>query len=171
MDIEVNASIVLIALAAVHIAEEAVKGFRSFFNMDWFDGNEDCPVSRIKGLFVDQIGLFLLLVLFAVMGALFNPRWILVAVGIITADLVQHAIFSIAKRKYTPGVATSVLYLLYVAYFLGREELRGLIHLDWAWGAMMGGMAFIAINYVLASLKVRLGRCRLAGSQAQPIAT
>ncbi|HYU35391.1 MAG TPA: HXXEE domain-containing protein [Thermoanaerobaculia bacterium] len=149
-------STVLIALAAVHIAEEAAKGFRSFFNMEWFGGNANCPVGRIKGLFVDQIGLFLLLAVLAVMGARLDARWILIAVGIITADLVQHSIFSIKMRKYTPGVATSALYLLYVIFFFGQEELRSHVYRDWAWAALAVGAAFIAGNYVVASRKARL---------------
>ena len=61
-----SVSIALIALAAVHILEEAVKDFRAFFNTEWFDGNENCPVSRFKGLYVDKIGLFLILAASAV---------------------------------------------------------------------------------------------------------
>ena len=154
----------MVALAAVHITEEAVAGFRIFFNTEWFAGNENCPVGRTKGLLVDQIGLFLLLAGLAITGALVEARWLLVAVGIITADLVQHAVFSIAKGKYTPGVATSALYLLYVAYFFGREELRSLVHLDWAWLAMAIGVAFIAVNYLVSGTIVRLGRCGPAGA-------
>jgi hypothetical protein len=52
-------AIALIAVAAAHIAEESVADFRSFFNMQWFAGNQDCPVTPFKGLVVDKIGLFL----------------------------------------------------------------------------------------------------------------
>jgi|SRR5215213_3315258 len=154
-------SVALIALAAAHIGEETVKGFRRFFNTEWFRGNENCPVSRAKGLFIDQIGLFLLLAGLAALGALLDSRWLLVALGIIIADLVQHAVFSIAKMKYTPGVATSTLYLLYVIYFFGREELRSHLYRDWAWVAVAVGAAFIAANYTIA--KVQAGRCSPAG--------
>ncbi len=163
MTVDVSASIVLVALAAVHIVEEAAAGFRRFFNMQWFPGNEDCPVSRTKGLLVDQIGLFLGLAVLAIMGALKEARLFLVPMGIITADLVQHAVFSIAKGKYTPGVATSALYLLFVVYFFGREELRSLVYLDWAWLGMATGVAFIAGNYLVSRAIVRSGRCGPAG--------
>jgi hypothetical protein len=83
-------------------------------------------------------------------------------VGIVTADLVQHAVFSIGKRSYTPGVATSVLYLVYVVYFFVQEELRRLVGLDWAWVAVVGGAAFIGANYLAAWLKVRKGDCEPA---------
>lgn len=158
------ASIVLIALAGIHITEEGVKGFRSFLNTKWFPGNVDCPVSRKKGLFVDQIGLFLLLTVLAFAGAQRDSRWLLVAVGIVAADLVQHAIFSIAVRDYTPGVATSALYLLYVIYFFDLEEVRQVMDRRWAWAALAAGAAVIAINYLMARRKVLMGRCRQAAS-------
>jgi hypothetical protein len=159
---DVNIAIVLVALAAVHISEEAAKGFRGFFNTEWFEGSKNCPVGRKKGLLVDQVGLFLVLAFLAVFGALLYPPFFLVAVGVISADLVQHASFSIAKRRYTPGVATSVLYLLYIVYFFAGEEGRRLLTLGWVWVAMAVGVAFIAGNYAYASWKVQTGRCRLA---------
>jgi hypothetical protein len=160
--VNLSVSIILIVLAGVHIAEEAAKGFRNFFNTEWFNGNKDCPVSQFKGLFVDKILLFLLLAALALAGAWLDGRWTLIAVGIVTADLVQHAVFSIGKRSYTPGVATSVLYLVYVVYFFVQEELRRLVGLDWAWVAVVGGAAFIGANYLAAWLKVRKGDCEPA---------
>jgi hypothetical protein len=151
-----NVSIILIVLVGIHITEETVKDFRSFFNMEWFNGSKDCPVGRIKGLFVDKIGLFLLLTVLALMGHWLDTRWILIAVGIITADFIQHTLFSFVKRGYTPGVATSVFYLLYIVYLFVQEE-RSLGGLDWV--ALLGGAAFIGGNYFTAWLKVRKGKC------------
>jgi hypothetical protein len=151
----------LIALAAAHIGEEAANGFRRFFNMEWFKGNANCPVGPNKGLYFDQIGLFLLLAGSAVFGAWRSPRLILIAVGIIAADLVQHAIFSISKGKYTPGVATSALYLLYVVYFFSREDGRRLLTPGWGGlVALAAGASFIVINYAFARWKVQTGRCK-----------
>ena len=106
-----------------------------------------------------SILLFLGLAVLGILGALKDARLLLVPVGIITADLAQHAVFSIAKGKYTPGVATSVLYLLFVVNFFGSEELRSLVYLDWAWLALVAGVAAIAGNYLFSRAIVRSGRC------------
>ena len=81
--------------------------------------------------------------------------FICIVVGFITADLIQHGVFSIGRRKYTPGVATSVLYFTYLLYFFSRYELQGLHLVGMALGA-----AGLAINYVIASLTVRKRRER-----------
>jgi Protein of unknown function with HXXEE motif len=166
MDSEVGwgMSLILIVVAAAHIAEESVAGFRRFFNTQWFAGTEDCPVGRFKGLVVDKIGLFLFLALLAISGASRDARWIFIAIGIITADLAQHATFSIKTKGYTPGVATSAAYFVYVVYFFSRPEIQGLWHDPFAWGAMALGAAFILGNYLSARLKMRLGRCQPAGA-------
>lgn len=155
-------AILLVGAAAVHIGEETVAGFRRFLNTEWFAGNENCPVTRRKGLLMDKIGLFVALTGLAIAGVLVDPLWILVAVGFIAADLVQHASFSVAKRGYTPGVATSALYLAYIVYFFSHAELRSLLNDLLAWVALVAGAAGIVINYGLAWRKVRRGDCRLA---------
>jgi hypothetical protein len=155
-------AILLVVAAAVHIGEEAVAGFRRFLNTAWFAGNDNCPVTRLKGLVVDQIGLFLGLTVFAIAGVLVDARLLLVAVGFIAADMLQHAGFSIAKRAYTPGVMTSALYLAYVVCFFGHAELRHLLSDPWSWLALAAGAAGIVLNYGLAWSKVRRGDCRLA---------
>ncbi len=157
-------AIVLIAVAAAHIAEEAVAGFRSFFNTQWFAGNENCPVTPFKGLVVDKIGLFLALALLAILGARYDARWIFIAICIITADLVQHAVFSLGRKGYTPGVATSAVYFAYVVYFFSQPDLQSLLGDPSAWGAMGLGVAFIAGNYWMARKKVRRGDCQLAAA-------
>jgi hypothetical protein len=111
---------------------------------------------------VDKIGLFLAFAVLALAGAIFDGRWILVALGIVMADLVQHAIFSFVKKGYTPGVATSVPYLAYVAWFFAQPQLRGLIDGPLAWVALALGAAIIAGNYLFAQQKVRRGDCRPA---------
>lgn len=155
-------AILLVVAAAVHIGEEAVAGFRRFLNTEWFAGNENCPVTRRKGLLADKIGLFVVLTGFAIAGALVDARLILVAVGFIAADMMQHAGFSIAKRGYTPGVATSALYLAYVVYFFSHAELRHLLSEPWSWLALAVGAGGIALNYWLAWSKVQRGDCAAA---------
>ena len=115
MDLELRwlLAILLVVVAAAHIAEEAATGFRRFFNMAWFAGTEDCPVTRFKGLILDEIGLFLTLSLFAVLGAVHNWTWIFISIGIIAADVAQHLTFSIAKKGYTPGVAPLPFTIIY----------------------------------------------------------
>lgn len=147
-------SLVLIVFVAVHILEEALKGFRIFFNTEWFDGTRNCPVGRFKGIVVDQIGLFALLTALAVSGTLFDGRWILVAVGVVTADLVQHTAFSVAKRGYTPGSASCVFYFVYLLYFFVRVDPYAPTGDVPAWLAMAAGASLIVANYFLASKAV-----------------
>ena len=154
-----NVSIALIASAACHIGEETVKDFRRFLNTEWFHGTKNCPVGRLKGILIDKIGLWLFLAFLALLGSLFDGRWILVGVGIVTADIVQHALFSLGMKRYTPGLATCVLYLLFIAYFLAHAPVPSLANDVWAWAAMAAGAAFIGSNYLAASRKVRRGDC------------
>ena len=158
MTVSSTLSVMLIVFAAVHILEEALKDFRRFFNTQWFAGTEDCPVSRRKGRLVDQVGLFALLAALAVAGNRFDSRWMLVAVGLISADVVQHFIFSIRKGALTPGVQTSVLYLLYVGYFFWDQGVRSILDIRAA-AALGGGAAFIAANYLYAWWRMYRGRC------------
>lgn len=159
-----SVSIALILSAAFHIGEETVTGFRRFLNTEWFDGTKNCPVGRLKGIVIDKIGLWLLLALLALLGLLVDGRWILVGVGVITADVVQHALFSLGMKRYTPGLATCVLYILYIAYFRGRVSVPRLTDDVWAWAAMAAGAAFIGGNYLAARHKVRRGDCRTAAA-------
>ena len=146
-----SVSVVLILIVAVHILEEALKGFRIFFNTEWFGGKRNCPVGKFKGVIIDQIGLFLLVAGLAVAGALVDGRWMLVAVGIVMADLVQHSAFSFAKRGYTPGIATCALYLVYLVYFFAQVEPYAPNGDVPAWLAIATGASFIVANYILAS--------------------
>ena len=150
---DLGTSLVLIVIVGVHILEEAMKGFRRFFNVDWFKtGDDEFPVSKWEALLKDQIGLFGLLAALAIVGIFWTPA-ILIAVGFITADLIQHAVFSIARRRYTPGIATSALYLLYVLYFelvvLGLPFGLGTL------GFMALGAGGLLLNYSIASWRVR----------------
>lgn len=146
-------SLVFIVMVGAHILEEALKGFRRFFNVDWFQtGDEDFPVSRLEALLKDQIGLFAVLAALAIVGVGWKPA-MLIAVGFITADLIQHAVFSIVRRAYTPGIATSALYLIFVVYFtvVVVEFQFGLRIL----GFMALGAGGLLLNYFIASWKVR----------------
>ena len=162
MDLELRwlLAILLVVVAAAHIAEEAATGFRRFFNMAWFAGTEDCPVTRFKGLILDEIGLFLTLSLFAVLGAVHNWTWIFISIGIIAADVAQHLTFSIVKKGYTPGVASTALYVIYVVYFLNQRQVGIGLDNPLAWIATAVGAAFIAFNYLYARRKVLRGDCR-----------
>lgn len=148
-------SVLLIMLVAAHILEEALKGFRRFFNLEWFrTGRDDFPTSKTKAVLVDQIGLFLALSLLALLGSVWSPAMYAV-VGFIAADVIQHGTFSIVRRKYSPGVATSALYLLFVGLFLRSDSVR----FDASTlTAMTIGAAALAGNYALASMRVRRWR-------------
>jgi hypothetical protein len=148
-------SVLLIMLVAAHILEEALMGFRRFFNLEWFKtGRDDFPTSRLKAILVDQLGLFLALSMLALLGTVSSPAMYAV-VGFIAADVVQHVTFSVVRRKYSPGVATSVLYFLFVIAFLRGDSVR----LDTSTlVAMIVGAAALAGNYGLAWMRVRRWR-------------
>lgn len=158
---EPGTSLVLIVIVGAHILEEAFKGFRRFFNLEWFrTGREDFPVTKIKSLVIDQVGLFIGLTglaLLALQPGRFWPNLIWVAVGFIAADLIQHFVFSIVRQKYSPGVATSVLYLIFVLYFIRSTPAFGIAN---PWIPLVVGAAGLLSNYVLASRKVRKWRQR-----------
>jgi len=156
---------VLIVIVGAHILEEVFAsfrlldagerkvGFRRFFNLEWFQtGDEEFPVTRRTALVKDQIGLFILLTLL-VLGSIQWSGLMWVVVGFIIADLVQHSVFSLVRRKYSPGVATSVLYLIFVIYFFGFEVEEVITTLEW--GAMALGAALLVGNYIMAAWKVR----------------
>ncbi len=118
-----------------------------------------------KGRYVDQIGLLLLLAFTSAGAVLFDKNWLLLfPVGIITADVVQHMTFSAVKRGYTPGAATSALYLVYVINFFVGVGQQLLDDPEWGWVVLAVGMAVIAGNYFLAWRKVRSGACRIPGA-------
>jgi hypothetical protein len=90
----------------------------------------------------------------------FNGVTILIAVGFVTADTIQHTVFSIARWNYTPGIATSVLYMGYILNFylvevkLAAQDLgigRILVYTG------LGG-ALLLLNYLILSKKVKNGR-------------
>src|SRR5262245_63998824 len=86
----VGISLVLIVIVGAHILEEALKGFRRFFNLEWFQtGREEFPVTKREALRKDQVGLFLGLALLALLGIKW-PFFLFIAIGFITADLIQH---------------------------------------------------------------------------------
>ncbi|MFQ5640670.1 MAG: hypothetical protein ACE5IR_22040, partial [bacterium] len=87
----------------------------------------------------------------------FWPNLIWVAVGFITADLIQHGVFSLGRRKYSPGVATSALYLIFVVYFF-LTELGGVNENVNPLLPLAIGTAGLLSNYILASRKVRKWR-------------
>ena len=161
--------IALVILAGAHILEERVAGFRRFLNLEWFEGSRDCPVGPKKGVVVDQILLFLLLAGTTTLALLFSLHWLFMfPVGIILADVVQHVIFSVVKRGYTPGIITTFLYLAYlIVFFAGAGEQ--ILGSGWTWLLSVAGMAVIAVNYFMARRKVRSGECKVPGAMPAAI--
>lgn len=147
---------IFIALAAAHAAEEVVAECR------FPDPQASSAVARWKGLVGDRIGLLLLLLTLALAGVLVDQFWIWLALGIVTADLVQHAASSIAARAYTPGVATAALLAVYVLAFVSGSVSAGPGEPS-SWGAMVIGMAFVAIGYLSAQRKRPLRSHRAVG--------
>jgi hypothetical protein len=150
-------AIVLMALMAAHAVEEILA-----------EGRTPCmrglsPVTRFKAWVGERIGPLLLLVALALSGVLVDAFWIWLALGIIVADLAQHAACSIRVRAYTPGVATGAFLAVYVLSFVGGS-LSGP---SWAepssWGAMVIGIAFVAIGYLSVRRRRPLAPQREAG--------
>ena len=77
------------------------------------------------------------------MGAVHNWTWTFISIGIIAADVAQHLTFSIVKKDYTPGIATTALYVIYVVYFLNQRQIGIGVDDLLAWIAMAVGAAFI----------------------------
>ena len=150
----------LIALAAAHAAEETVAGLRSF-DASRGAGDDCCPAMERASLVVRKVGLFLLLAALAASGVLVDAFWMWIALGIIAATVVRHAARSLSARAYTPGVATSAALVVYVAWLLGQSWREGLPGDPSAWGAMVLGIAFIAIN--------DLGARRHADTTSRPV--
>ena len=108
-----GAAVILMALMAAHAAEEIVAAGR----LSCMRGGS--AAMRIKAWLGDRIGPLLLLVALALAGVLVHAFWIWLALGIIAADLAQHAARSIGVRAYTPGVATGAFLAVYVLSFIG----------------------------------------------------
>lgn len=155
--------LVFIVFVGAHIFEERIKDLRYFFNIKWFKtGDPNFPVARFEALWKDQVGLFIVLAAMAYLAYIgkFGGVTILMAVGFVTADTIQHAVFSIARRSYTPGIATSVLYMGYVLYFYlfelktAAQDLgmgRTLVYVG------LGGVLLL-LNYLILSMKVKSRR-------------
>jgi hypothetical protein len=149
---------IFIALAAAHAAEETVAEYR-FSDAQGFRS----AVARWKSLAADRIGLLLLLLALTLAGVLVDQFWIWLALGIVTADLMQHAASGIAARAYTPGAATAALLAVYVLAFVSGSVSAGLGGEPSSWGAMVIGMAFVAIGYLSAQRKRSLPSDRAVG--------
>ncbi|MGD2090309.1 MAG: HXXEE domain-containing protein [Candidatus Aminicenantes bacterium] len=160
MKIDISMFLVFIGFVLAHILEERIKDLRYFFNIKWFKtGDRNFPITRFEALWKDQVGLFFLLAAMAYLAYIgkFGGITILIAVGFVTADTIQHTVFSIARRSYTPGIATSVLYMGYVLNFylvevkLAAQDLgmgRIIVYTG------LGG-ALLLLNYLILSKKVK----------------
>jgi Protein of unknown function with HXXEE motif len=136
-----SAASIFVALAVTHAGEEIAAELRSL--------NAAVSMARLRGLVGERIGPLLLLAALAASGVLVDDFWLWLALGIATADLVQHAGSSIRARAYTPGVATAALLAVYVLAFAA-----GSLSEAWgdpsSWGAMVIGSAFVAIGHLSA---------------------
>lgn len=160
MKIDISMFLVFIIFVGAHILEEHFKDLRLFFNIKWFKtGDENFPVTKFEALWKDQVGLFFILAAMAYLAYLgiFGGVTILLAVGFVTADTIQHTVFSIAKRSYTPGIATSVLYMGYILNFYLVELRFAAQDLGMGRTLMYIGLggALLLLNYLILSKKVR----------------
>jgi hypothetical protein len=160
MEINISMCLMFIVFVGAHIFEERIKDLRDFFNIKWFKtGDKNFPVTRFEALWKDQLGLFIALATMAYLAYIdkFGGVTILIAVGFVTADTIQHSVFSIARRSYTPGIATSILYMGYILNFylvelkFAAQDLgigRTIVYTG------LGG-ALLLLNYLILSKKVR----------------
>ncbi|MGH6920915.1 MAG: HXXEE domain-containing protein [Geminicoccaceae bacterium] len=148
-------AILFIALAAAHAVEGIVAECRS--------ASDGCSIARFAGLVGDRIGPLLLLVALAAAGVLVDDFWIWLALGIVAADLVRHAAASIRARAYTPGAVTGALLAVYVLSFVTGSASQPLWGEASSWGAMVIGMAFVAIGQLSTQRKRPLEADRTAG--------
>jgi drug/metabolite transporter (DMT)-like permease len=95
-----------------------------------------------------------------VLGVTYNWTWIFISIGIIAADVAQHLTFSAVKKSYTPGVATIILYIIYIVYFLSQRQVWTWLGEPLSWVTLAVGAAFIAFNYLYARWKVLRGDCQ-----------
>jgi phosphatidylglycerophosphate synthase len=152
-----GAALIFMALMAAHAAEEIVAAGR-------LSCMEGCSAAvRISAWVGDRIGPLLLLVAVALAGVLVHAFWTWLALGIIAADLSQHAARSIRVRAYPPGIATGAFLVVYILAFVGGS-LSGP---SWAqpssWGALAIGIAFVAVGYLSAQRKRLFRTQRSAG--------
>jgi hypothetical protein len=158
MKINILLCLVFIAFVGAHILEERFKNLRDFFNIKWFKtGDPDFPVTPFEALWKDQVGLFLILATMACLAyaGVFGGITILIAVGFITADTIQHSVFSIARPGYTPGIATSVLYAGYVLYFYLYQLKLAVLYFGTGWTIVYTGLGgfLLLLNYLVLSIK------------------
>jgi phosphatidylglycerophosphate synthase len=152
-----GAAMILMALMAAHAAEELVAAGR-------LSCMEGCSAAaRFKAWLGDRIGPLLLLVALALAGVLVHAFWVWLALGIVVADLAQHAVRSIRIRAYTPGAPGGAFLAVYVLSFIGGS----LFGPSWArppsWGAMVIGIAFVTVGYLSAQRKRLFRSQRPAG--------
>jgi hypothetical protein len=144
-------AILFMVLAAAHALEELVAGRTSSrvygFGID----------ARLDALAGERISRLPLLLALAASGALVGACWIWLALGIVTADLVQHAALGIRARTYIPGAATGALLALYVLFFLGSSLSQPSWDQFSSWGAMLIGIAFASV-------------CNLSARRRRPLA-
>jgi hypothetical protein len=89
-----GAASIFTALAAAHAAEEVAAELRSV---------KAVTIARLRRLAGERIGPLLLLAALAASGVLVDDFWLWLALGITTADLVQHARRSLRVTGYTPA--------------------------------------------------------------------
>jgi len=138
-------AIVFIALAVAHAGEEIAAELRP--------ANGAVSMARLRGLIGERLGPLLLLAALAIAGVLVDDFWLWLALGITAADLVQHAGCSIRSRGYTPGVATAALLAVFVLAFVGGWVSEASWDEPSSWGAMVIGIAFVAIGHLSAQRK------------------
>jgi hypothetical protein len=135
-----GAAMFFVALAAAHGVEQVVAECRA--------AKGGCSIAGFKGLVGDRLGSLLLLLALATAGVLIDEFWLWLALGIVGADFAQHAASSIRIRAYTPGVATGAFLLVYLLYFIADSAAQASWEKPSAWGAMVIGIAFVALGYL-----------------------
>ena len=138
-----SAASIFTALVVAHAGEEIAAEIRS----------KAVSLARLRGLIGERIGPLLLLPALAAAGVLVDDFWLWLALGISTADLVQHGSRSLRVKGYTPGAATAALLAIYILAFAGGWLSAASWSDPSSWGAMVIGVAFVAMGHLSAPRK------------------
>lgn len=130
-------------VVGAHILEETVMGFTEFFNVKVLNGTADDPVGPAEAWIKDRIGLLAALLFLLLIG---RECFAWMAIGFIAADALQHSIYTIRERDYTPGMLTACAYIVLVIWsVLVVEDVSVLC-------AILGALG-LGANFLLAYIR------------------
>ena len=152
----------LAGIYALHLLEEqALLSFRHWFNRWVFrSGADQFPLSSLMNGIVN-IGLLSVLMIGLSLASVASPWTVSVFLGVIGLDAVLHIVLSFTTRKFSPGAATSLLYLWLAYHELAKGWHSGSWYAGMALGALILGSSYLLAWY-------RVSRAKRAGTFLRP---